>query len=151
LTVNTNHVAALSVDRRLSLWTQWIALRNGDPENVDGILASTLVAHLPGTTSRPPRSVGHTDLLGWAASVRSGFLNFQLSIQVGPILGVYLIAGRWGMHGIARASGPWGQPGTVVEASGVDILRIEAGRIAELWINADCLATAGPAERRRAH
>ena len=147
MTVNTNHVSALSVDRRLSLWTQWIELRNGAPENVDDILAATLVAHLPATATRPSRSVGHPDLLGWAASVRSGFLNFQLSIQVGPILGVHLIAGRWGMRGIARSSGPWGKPGTVVEASGVDILRIEAGRIAELWINADCLATAVPQSR----
>jgi hypothetical protein len=128
----------------LSLWTQWIALRNGGPESVDDILATGLVAHLPGTGGRPGRVVGHADLLAWAAAVRSAFLNFELSIQVGPILGVHLIAGRWVMRGIARSSGSWGPPGTVVTSSGVDIVRLDHGRVAELWINADCLDTAVP-------
>jgi hypothetical protein len=136
LTVNTNHVSALSVDRRLSLWTQWIALRNGGPENVDDILAPVVTAHLPRTGG------GRAELLAWAASVRSPFLNFELSVHVGPILGVHLIAGRWDMRGIARSSGHWGPPGTVVTSSGVDIVRLEAGRIAEVWVNADCVESA---------
>jgi hypothetical protein len=142
LTVNTNHVSVLSVDRRLSLWTQWIALRNGGPENVDDVLAPVLTAHLPRAGGRPARVAGRAELLAWAASVRSAFLNFELSVHVGPILGVHLIGGRWDMRGIARSSGYWGPPGTVVTSSGVDIVRLEAGRIVELWVNADCVDSA---------
>jgi hypothetical protein len=139
LTVNTNHVTALSVDRRLSLWTQWIALRNGAPEIVDDVLAPVLTAHLPRSGGRPARTAGRADLLAWTAATRAAFLNFVLSVEVGPILGVHLIAGRWGMRGISRSSGHWGPPGTVVTASGVDIVRLEAGRVAEVWVNADCV------------
>jgi hypothetical protein len=126
----------------LSLWTQWIALRNGGPEIVDDVLAPALIAHLPRSGGRPARTAGRADLLAWAASVRSAYLNFELSVQVGPILGVHLIAGRWGMRGIARFSGYWGPPGTVVMSSGVDTVRLEAGRIVEVWINADCVDAA---------
>lgn len=119
-------------------------MRNGGPGSIDDILSPALLAHLPGTGGRPGRVVGPADLLAWTASARSAFLNFELSVQVGPILGVHLIAGRWVMRGIARSSGPWGPPGTVVTSSGVDIVRVEHGRVAELWINADCAATAVP-------
>jgi hypothetical protein len=145
LTVNTNHVTALSVDRRLSLWTQWIALRNGGHENIDDILSPTLIAHLPRTGTRPARIAGRADLLAWAASVRFAFLNFELSVEVGPILGVHLISGRWKLRGLARSSGPWGPPGTVATTSGVDIVRLDAGRVVELWVNADCVDAAAEA------
>ena len=144
MTVNTNHVSALSVDRRLSLWTQWIALRNGGPEIVDDVLAPVVTAHLPRTGGWPARTAGRADLLAWAASVRSAFLNFEMSVEVGPILGVHLITGRWGMRGIARSGGYWGPPGTVVTSSGVDTVRLEAGRIVEVWVNADCVDAASP-------
>ena len=85
---------------------------------------------------------GRAELLAWAASVRSAFLNFELSVHVGPILGVHLIAGRWDLRGIARPGGHWGPPGTVVGSSGVDIVRLEAGRIVEVWVNADCVESA---------
>jgi hypothetical protein len=126
----------------LSLWTQWIALRNGRPENVDEVLAPVLTAHLPRAGGRPPRAAGRAEMLAWAASVRSAFLNFELSVHVGPILGVHLIAGRWDMRGIARSGGRWGPPGTVVTSSGVDIVRLDGGRIVELWVNADCIEPA---------
>jgi len=114
-------------------------LRNGAPEIVDDVLAPVLTAHLPGTAGRPARTAAPTDLLAWTAATRAAFLNFELSVEVGPILGVHLIAGRWGMRGIARSSGYWGPPGTVVASSGVDIVRLEAGRVAEVWVNADCV------------
>jgi hypothetical protein len=113
-----------------------LALRSGEHETED-LLAPTLVAHFPHTASRPEHTGGRDDLLAWAASVRSAFVDFELSVQVGPVLGVYLIVGRWTLTGIARVAGAWGPPGTVVRSSGVDIVRIEHGQIVEFWVNHD--------------
>jgi hypothetical protein len=137
LTVNTNHVTARSVDHRLSLWTQWIALRKGYLHNGDGILSPTFTAHLPGSGARAAhqdaaaRQDGRAELLAWAAGVRAGFSAFDLSVEVGPILGVGLVAGRWVLSGIARSTG------AVVTSAGVDIIRVDGGRIVELWISHD--------------
>jgi hypothetical protein len=137
LTVNTNHVTAPSVDHRLSLWTQWIALRQGHLDNVDGILSPRFTAHLPGTGVRAAAQPGGpadgcTQLLAWMASVQSAYSAFELSVEVGPILGVGLIAGRWVLSGIARSTG------AVVNSPGVDIIRIDGSRIVELWVSHDC-------------
>jgi hypothetical protein len=137
LTVNTNHVTAPSVDHRLSLWTRWIALRNGSLSDVDGVLSPAVVAHFPHTVTRAETTGGRSELLAWAAAVRSAFADFELSVQVGPILGVYLIAGRWELTGIVRSGGHWGPSGTVITSSGIDIVRVEGGRIAEFWVNHD--------------
>jgi hypothetical protein len=137
LTVNTNHVTAPSVDHRLSLWTQWLALRSGDHRTPDDLLAPELVAHFPHTATRPEHTGDRSDLLAWAAAVRSAFVDFELSVQVGPVLGVHLIVGRWTLTGIARVAGPWGPSGTVVRSSGVDIVRVEGGQIVEFWVNHD--------------
>ena len=51
------------------------------------------------------------------------------------------------MRGIARSSGYWGPPGTVVAGAGVDIVRLEAGRVAEVWVNADCVDPLSPQVR----
>lgn len=143
MTVNTNHVTAPSVDHRLSLWTQWRGLRNGDHRSHDDLLSPALVAHFPHTASRPEHTGDRADLLTWAAAVRSAFVDFELSTQVGPVLGVHLIVGRWTLTGITRVPGPWGPPGTVVRSSGVDMVRIEGGQIVEFWVNHDSHDFAG--------
>jgi hypothetical protein len=135
LTVNTNHVTVPSLDHRLSVWTQWIALRNGGLDNVDDIIAPAFVAHLPRGGGLPEHLGDRQELFAWAAAVRTSFAEFRLSVEVGPILGVRLIAGRWVQSGIARVRGPWGAPGTPVTISGVDIVRLDAGRVAEFWVN----------------
>jgi hypothetical protein len=68
-----------------------------------------------------------------------------MSVQVGPILGVHLIVGRWSLTGITRVAGAWGPPGTVVHSSGVDIVRVEGGQIVEFWVNHDSHDLAGAA------
>lgn len=148
MTVNTNHVTAPSVDHRLSIWTQWLGLRNGEQRNGGreagyDLLAPTLVAHFPHTASRPEYTGGREELLAWAESVRSAFVDFELSVQVGPVLGVYLIVGRWTLTGITRVAGSWGPPGTVVRSSGIDMMRIEGGQIVEFWVNHDSHDLAG--------
>ena len=145
MTVNTNHVTAPSVDHRLSLWTQWVALRNGSHRVGEDLLAPTLVAHFPHTASRPEHTGDRSDLLAWAEAVRSAFVDFELSVQVGPVLGVHMIVGRWTLTGITRVAGSWGPSGTVVRSSGVDIVRIEHGQIVEFWVNHDSHDLAGAA------
>lgn len=143
MTVNTNHVTAPSVDHRLSLWTRWLDLRRGGHRVGEDLLAPTLVAHFPHTTSRPGHTGDRSDLLAWAEAVRSAFVDFELSVQVGPVLGAHLIVGRWTLSGITRLAGPWGPAGTVVCSTGVDIVRVEGGQIVEFWVNHDSHDLAG--------
>ena len=115
--------------RCCSCWTS-----HGKPQRRQA--SSGLVAARTALT-RAETIGGRSELLAWAAAVRSAFADFELSVQVGPILGVYLIAGRWELTGIVRSGGHWGPSGTVITSSGIDIVRIEGGRIAEFWVNHD--------------
>ncbi|MFC6018483.1 nuclear transport factor 2 family protein [Plantactinospora solaniradicis] len=132
MTINTNHSSALApVDFRPMLWANWMALRNGDLSLVEEVLAPTVAAHLPATVDGPEHLDGRQALVTWLSARHDRHPEARLTVEVGPIIGPELIAGRW-----TRTGGGDGlRPDRKTDASvaGVDIIRIDGDRIAEYW------------------
>jgi len=136
MTINTNHSSALApVDFRPMLWVNWMALRNGDLSLVEEILAPTVAAHLPAGTGGPDQLQGRSALVNWAVARRGDRPDAPLTVEVGPIIGPDLIAGRWTRPGATdgpASARPHRSDASPVVA-GVDIIRIEEDRIVEYW------------------
>ena len=67
--------------------------------------------------------------------------DLHFEIQVEPLFGEGMIAGRWIATGRYKGGFPGAQAevGTPVKFAGADFLRIENGKIAEYWLSADQL------------
>lgn len=110
---------------------RWLALWNGNMEELD-LVADAVVVHavLVGQSTERPL-VGRESLRSWMATAQAMLPAVRFSIEVGPLVDKALIAVRW------RGEGPHGQ--SYVSFTGMDLLRIAEGRIAELWTNADTM------------
>jgi hypothetical protein len=113
-------------------------LWNGDLALADEIVAPGFVAHFAPVGSSPAEVRGPEGLTGWIAQ---SFYRFETA--VGPLVDGELVAGRWVFRGTYQGGIP-GAPaaavGIEVEYAGIDIFRVEAGKIAEYWLSADSLA-----------
>ncbi|MEO3743526.1 nuclear transport factor 2 family protein [Plantactinospora sp. B5E13] len=141
MTINTNHSSALlPVDPRPRLWDNWVALRNGDLTLVDEIVAPVLTVHLPSVGDGPARLRGRGELLSWLSAAHTAHPGLRLTVQVGPIIGPDLVAGRWTCTGLRPGRQPTRRLRSVGTVSGVDIIRIEGDRIVECWSHDDAHA-----------
>jgi hypothetical protein len=141
MTVNTNHVAAQPADPR-RLWERWVALWNGDLSVAEEAVAAGVLVHVPGAGSAAGRVHGRQALVELVATVRAGRPEARLTVEVGPIVGPALVAGRWVLSAgrPGRSTGPVDLAGidlANIDIASTDIVRIEAGRIAECWIGHD--------------
>jgi steroid delta-isomerase-like uncharacterized protein len=101
----------------------------------DELVADSFVDHMPMPDQRPGRD-GHNDAV---LAIRSAFPDLQLTIE--DVLGEGdRVVGRWTMRA-AHSGELMGIPATgkPVEMQGIDIVRIESGRIAEMWHIEDVL------------
>lgn len=138
MTINTNHSSVLvPVDFRPMLWTNWMALRNGDRSLVEEILAPTIVAHLPAHGDTPEHPRGRQALVSWMSTRNAGCPDVRLTVEVGPVIGADLIAGRWTLTRAGDCPASVYPHRISAGCSGVDIIRIEHERIAEYWSHDD--------------
>jgi hypothetical protein len=134
MTINTNHSSALApVDFRPMLWANWMALRNGDLSLVEEILAPTVAAHLPATADGPEHLDGRQALVTWLSARHDRHPEARLVVEVGPIIGPDLIAGRWTRTRISGVDQARPDRRAAAPVAGVDIIRIAGDRIAEYW------------------
>jgi hypothetical protein len=122
---------------------RWLGMWNGDLELAREIIAPRLTIHLP-QVGMPPESAVHDpdSMAGWIGLFRSSYSTARFDCELGPFVdGDHLISrfrftGVWtgGRPAIATAA-----PGTAVNFAGVDILRLEQGRVAEYWLTDDQL------------
>ncbi|GAB3964434.1 nuclear transport factor 2 family protein [Plantactinospora veratri] len=138
MTINTNHSSVVTpVDSRPMLWQNWMALRNGDRSLVEEILAPSVVAHLPVPGGSPEQVRGRQALVAWVSGRHAGCPDAQLAVEVGPIIGPDLIAGRWKLTRAGDDPDSVCPHRIVVACSGVDILRVDGDRIVEYWSHDD--------------
>jgi predicted ester cyclase len=82
---------------------------------------------------------GLKQLIGGSAAA---FSDYSFTTTVGPLAEEDLVAGRWVFRGTYQGGIP-GAPsaaiGTRVEYAGMDLFRVEAGKIVEYWLCADIL------------
>lgn len=116
---------------------------NGDLSLVDSLVHEDCVIHQarasgpPSEAHRGPNAIRELVEMG-----RAPFDPVEFAIEAGPIVEGDMLAGRWhcdgsykgGMEGVAA------RPGTRVSFGGIDMMRIQDGRIIEYWVSSDGLA-----------
>ena len=125
-----------------ALWKSWNELWNGNLSLADEIIAPTFVAHFAPIGTSPAEVRGPDGLKQWIGGTAAAFTNASFTTTVGPLVDEDLVAGRW----IFRATYQGGMPGASstavgkgVEYAGMDLFRVEAGKIVEYWLCADIL------------
>lgn len=129
-----------------ALWSSWQDLWNGNLEVADKIIAPGFVAHFAPMGNSPDGVRGPEELKRWIGDSLGAFTDYRFTTVIGPIADGDLVSGRW----VFRAAYAGGIPGASsdaigrsVEYAGMDIFRVESGRIAEYWLCADILVMLG--------
>ncbi len=125
-----------------ALWKPWQDLWNGDLEIADEIVAPDFVAHFAPVGNSPGEVRGPEDLKQWIGTSLAAFANHNFASTVGPLADGDMVAGRWVFSAEYRGGIPGAPPDSIgkhVEYAGMDIFRVESGRIAEYWLCADIL------------
>jgi predicted ester cyclase len=125
-----------------ALWKPWQDLWNGDLAVADGIIAPDFVAHFAPVGNSPAEVRGPEGLKRWIGGNLAAFADYGFASTVGPLADGDMVAGRWVFRGAYAGGIPGASPDAVgerVEYAGIDILRVENGRIVEYWLCADIL------------
>lgn len=122
---------------------QWLRMWNGELEIAQKIIAPKLTVHLPKFGMPAPSNVHDPGTMaGWIATFRGSFSTATFSCDLGPFsVGDFLIS-RFRFTGIWQGGRPPTATcagGTATEFYGVDILRLQEGRVAEYWLTDDQL------------
>lgn len=125
------------------LYGHWLALWNGDFTFAEEVVASDCVIHHPSLADDPSDSRSGAERI--AAMVREGRAPFQkliFTLEVGPIEEDGLLAARWTGRGNYSGGMPHAtaSAGATVEFSGIDLLRLREGKVAEYWVSSDTLS-----------
>ena len=133
----------MSVQENAALAESWKELWNNDLTLTEKIIAPDFVAHaVPLTGSGGDVIHGREALNQWIAGSHSVLSDLTFDIQVGPIATEQYLVVRWRARGIYRGGFPGASEsaiGNEIAFTGTDTLRVENGRLAEYWANADSL------------
>ena len=125
-----------------SVWGLWVELWNGNLSIADEIVATDFVAHFAPAGNSPAEVRGPDGLKQWIGGATAAFTDYSFTTSVGPIANDHYLAGRWIFRGTYQGGMPGTSPtaiGKRVEYAGMDMLRIEDGKIVEYWLCADIL------------
>ncbi len=124
------------------LWKPWADLWNGNLSLADAIIAPNFVAHFAPVGTSPAEVHGPEGMKQWIGGNMAAFTDYSFTTTVGPLADDDKVAGRW----VFRATYQGGLPGTppdavgkIVEYAGMDLFRVEDGKIVEYWLCADIL------------
>lgn len=129
-----------------ALWKSWQNLWNGDLDVADEIIAPDFVAHFAPVGNSPGGVRGPEELKRWISGSLAAFADHEFTTTVGPIIDGDMAAGRWVFRAAYAGGIPGASPDAVggpVEYAGMDIFRVESGRIAEYWLCADIMVMLG--------
>jgi len=120
----------------LALPTLWLDLWNGDYALADRIVATPFILHAALPDGSDTSAIDRPEAVAdWVRQIRVGVRDLHYSIEAGPVIDGNLIAVRWRATGhLAARTGAMGAP---IDFTGMDMLRLEGGRIVEYWLNSD--------------
>lgn len=123
-------------DDLLVMYQRWIDMWNGEIDLADELMSPDCPIHQPPNTFR-----GADGLRQMVGMGRAPFEDPVFAIEVDPIVEGNRLAARWTMTGRYRGGipGATASPGTEITFSGIDIWRVEDGRIVEYWVSSDGL------------
>jgi predicted ester cyclase len=125
-----------------AIWEQWIAMWNGDLAMADLLMAPDYVLHMSPVGGKDLSVyAGPKGMADWIAQLHQAIDPFVFDVQVQPLFGNNMIAGRWLARGSYKGGFPGAKaaPGTPITFAGADFLRVENGKIAEYWLSSDQL------------
>lgn len=119
-----------------AMYVRWLRMWNGEPDIVEELVATDCIVHQAPNQFRGPDGVRKMVQQG-----RAPFSEISFKIEVDPIIEGDRLAARWtstGRYagGIQGATVP---PGTEITFGGIDIWRVEDGKIVEYWTSSDGL------------
>jgi predicted ester cyclase len=85
---------------------------------------------------------GPEGLKQWIGGSLAAFTGYSFTTTVGPLADEDKVAGRWVFCATYQGGMPGASPAAVgkrVEYAGMDLFRVEAGKIVEYWLCADIL------------
>jgi predicted ester cyclase len=132
----------MSIQENKALWERWMKLWNGNLSIADEIIAPDFVAHFVPAGTSPAEVRGPAGLQQWIGGAVTAFTDYSFTTTVGPLADEDKVAGRWVFRGTYQGGMPGTPPaafGKNVEYAGMDLFRVEAGKIVEYWLCADIL------------
>ena len=132
----------MSTPTNQALWQSWNELWNGNLSIADEIIAPNFVAHFAPIGNSPGEVHGPDGLKQWIGGAVGAFADHSFTTTVGPLSDDDKVAGRWLFHGTYKGGMPGASPNAVgkhVEYAGIDLFRVEVGKIVEYWLCADTL------------
>lgn len=139
---STRKEMVMATQTNKNLWTPWFEMWNGDLAIADAIIAPDFVAHFAPAGNSPGEVRGPEGLKQWIGGAVGAFADYRFTTTVGPLADEDKVVGRWVFRGTYRGGIPGSPPaatGKQVEYAGIDIFRVESGKIAEYWLCADIL------------
>ena len=115
----------------LDLW-------HADDRDLDGlaaeVAAADLVIHQNGERRHGPQALADLVRQG-----RASFTDTTVAIETGPLIDGEHVAARWSFSGryTGGIPGATADVGTPVTFSGIDLIRVAQGRVAEYWVCSD--------------
>jgi len=118
------------------MYDRWMEMWNGRSELADELVAPGCPIHQPPNDMRGPEGVRQMVEMG-----RAPFEEITFRIEGEPIIEDNRLAARWTSEGIYRGGIPGATvaPGTRITFGGIDIWRVEDGKIAEYWVSSEGL------------
>lgn len=123
-----------------SLYAHWLEMWNGQLDLAERIIASDCLVHqAPFGPGDPPRFRGPGGLVQMIRMGREPFEDLAFTCDVGPIVEGQQLAARWTGRGAYKGGlpGATAPAGTPISFSGIDIWRVENGKVAEYWVSSD--------------
>lgn len=129
------------------IWRQWTAMWSGTVALADQIVAARFTAHTTKlanrmSVARPEYIRDREGLKAWVVATREALHDLTFTTTLGPFVEGDYVSGRW----TATSVYPGGMPGATADAGsplqhfGMDILRLEDGKVAEYWTIADTVS-----------
>lgn len=122
------------------LYQAWIELWNGRFELAHEIIAENCRVHqAPSDPKNPLDLRGPEGVLKMIMMGHAPFSDLVFRIELEPIVEGNRLAARWISEGRYKGDFPGAtvSPGTRITFGGIDIMRIEDGKIAEYWVSSD--------------
>lgn len=112
----------------------WHAEDDTLDERAASVAHDELVIHQNGE-----RRHGAGALAGLVRAGRAPFTDVAVRIDTGPVIDCNLVAAQWRFSGAYAGGipGATAEEGTTVDFTGIDLVRVDDGRVAEYWVCSD--------------
>lgn len=125
-----------------NLYNRWMAMWNGELDAADEVFAADCLAYpAPSDAGEPPIYRGPDEMRRFVEVGRAIFADVTFRAEDALIVDGNRLAARWIAEGTYAGDmpGATASPGAPITFRGIDIWRLEDGKVAEYWVSSDGL------------